>query len=70
MNILLTQVVGCCPIVSILARVPHLGLFPVPVDDGGFSLRLVLDFLPGCHRVLGHVGEQLRQWLPFLKIDQ
>ena len=67
MNIL-TQVVGRCPIVSILARVPHLGLFPVSIDDGGSSLRLVLDFLPGCHRVLGHVGEQLRQGLPLLKI--
>ena len=67
MNIL-TQVVGCCPIVSILARVPQLGLIPVPIDDGGSSLRLVLNFLPRSHRVLGHVGEQLRQGLPLLKI--
>lgn len=67
MNIL-TQVVGCCPIVSILARVPQLGLIPVPIDDGGSSLHLVLNFLPRSHRVLGHVGEQLRQGLPLLKI--
>ena len=67
MNIL-TQIVGRCPIVSILARVPQLGLFPVPVYDGRSSLRLVLNFLPGSQRVLGHVGEQLRQRLPLLKI--